>query len=192
MEQALKDGLATMAYFYFDFNDDKKRNLNNALRSLLTQLADGSDRYCDILFGVYDKNRGSTPSTNVMSTCLEEMLEQPDQGPVYIILDALDECSSTGKLPSPRKQVLDFLKRLVGLQLSNLHLCVTSRPENDIGTALKAFRTISIQEEKGQREDIDRYIKDVVYANPDTLMESWDIETKNMVVEALREKADGM
>ena len=181
-----------MAYFYFDFSDDKKRNLDNALRSLLTQLADRSDRYCDILSHVYDNNRGSTPSTNVMITCLEEMLEQPDQGPVYIILDALDECSNTGKLPSSRKQVLDFLKRLVGLQLSNLHLCVTSRPENDIRTALKAFPTISIQEEKGQKEDIDRYIKDVVDANPDTLMESWNIETKNMVVEALREKAGGM
>ena len=190
--QALKDGLATMAYFYFDFNDEKKTTLHNALPSLLTQLAAHSDRYCDVLSDVYDNNRGSTPGTDEMITCLEEMLEQPDQGPVYIVLDALDECSNAGKIPSARMRVLDFLKRLVDFELSNLHLCVTSRPEGDIRSALKAFRTISIQEQAGQNEDIDRYIKDVVYANSDTLMGRWDIETKNGVVNALTEKADGM
>jgi hypothetical protein len=80
---------ATLAYFYFDFNDDKKTNLHDALRSLLTQLAARSDRYCDILSDVYDNNGRSTPGTDEMITCLEEMFEQPDQGPVYIILDAL-------------------------------------------------------------------------------------------------------
>jgi hypothetical protein len=183
---------ATLAYFYFDFNEDKKTNLDNALRSLLTQLTARSDSYCDILSDVYDNNGGSTPSTEEMIRCLEEMLEQPDQGPVYIILDALDECSNTNKIPSARMRVLDFLKRLVDPPLSNLHLCVTSRPEEDIRTALKAFRTISIQEQKGQKEDIDRYIKDMVCANSNTPMGRWDIETKNMVADALTEKADGM
>ena len=180
-----------MAYFYFYFNDDKKTNLDNALRSLLTQLAVRSDRYCDILSLLYDNNRRSTPGTDDMITCLESMLKQPDQGPVYIILDALDECSNTDQIPSARTQVVDFLKHLADLQLSNLHLCVTSRPEDDILTALKEFCTISIQEEKGQKEDIDRYIKDVV-DNSNALMGRWNIETKNMVVKALREKAGGM
>ena len=184
-----------MAYFYFDFGDVKKRNLDNALRSLLTQLAARSDRYCDILSHVYGNNGASTPGTFEMITCLEEMLEQPDQGPVYIILDALDECSNADEIPSARTRVLDFLNHLVDpqLQVSNLHLCVTSRPEDDIRTALKAFRTISIQEEKGQKDDIDRYIKDTVYyANSNTLMGRWSDETKNRVVNVLTEKADGM
>ena len=182
---------ATLAYFYFDFNDDKKTNLDNALRSLLTQLAARSDRYCDILSDLYDNNGGSIPGRAAeMITCLEEMLEQPDQVPVYIILDALDECSNT--IPSARRRVLDFLKGLVDHRLSNLRLCVTSRPEGDIRSALKAFRTISVQEQEGQKEDIDRYINDVVFANSDTLMGTWDIETKNKVVKALKKKADGM
>ena len=186
---------ATLAYFYFDFNDNKKTNLDNALRSLLTQLAVRSDRYCDILCDVYDNNGGSTPGTDEMITCLEEMFEQPDQVPIYIILDALDECSNAGEIPSARKRVLDFLKRLVDpSRLSNLRLCVTSRPEDDIRSALQAFRTISIQEQMGQKEDIHRYIKDRVrvYANSDTLMGRWDNKTKNKVVDTLTEKADGM
>ena len=185
-------GLATLAYFYFDFSDDKKTNLDNTLRSLLTQLAARSDSYCDILSHVYDNNRGSTPGTDEMITCLEDIFRLPDQPPVYIILDALDECSNTDKIPSARRRVLDFLKRLVDRRLPNLHLCVTSRPEEDIQTALKAFHTISIQEQAGQKEDIDRYIKDVVYADSDTPMGRWEMETKDMVVDALSKKADGM
>ena len=185
-------GRATLAYFYFDFSDDKKTNLDNALRSLLTQLAARSDSYCNILSHVYDNNRGSTPGTDEMIRCLEEIFRLPDQPPVYIILDALDECSNIDKFPSARRRVLDFLKRLVDLRLSNLHLCVTSRPEDDIRTALRAFRTISIHEHKGHKEDIRQYIKDEVYANSDTLMGRWDIETKNLAVDTLTKKADGM
>jgi hypothetical protein len=69
---------------------------------------------------------------------------------------------------------------------------VTSRPEVDIRTALEAFCTISIQEQEGQKEDIDQYIKDVVYANSDTLMGRWDMKMKNMVIDTLSKKADGM
>jgi hypothetical protein len=192
IKELQKAGKATLAYFYFDFNDDKKTNLDNALRSLLTQLAARSDRYCDILSDVYDNNDGSTPGIDEMITCIEEIFEQPDQVPVYIILDALDECSNTGEIPSARRRVLDFLERLVDPRLSNLHLCVTSRPEDDIRSALQGFRTISIQEQMGQKEDIDQYIKDMVYAKSDTLMRRWDNKTKNKVVDALTEKADGM
>ena len=189
-----KAGQVTLAYFYFDFNDDKKRNLDNALPSLLTQLAECSDSYCDILSHVYERNNNGkyTPGTDKMTTCLKEMLRLPDQAPVYIIFDALDECPNTDKIPSARTRVLGLLKHLVDLQLPNLRLCVTSRAEDDIRSALTAFRTISIQEEKGQKEDIDKYIKDVVYANSDTLMGRWEIEAKNMVVDALTKKADGM
>ena len=191
-----KSRQANLAYFYFDFNNDKQTNLDNALRSLLTQLAAHSDRYCDILSELYDNNDNgrSIPTRAVeMITCLEEMLEQPDQVPVYIILDALDECPDAGNTPTPRRRVLDFLKTLVDPRLSNLHLFVTSRPEDDIRSALKVFRTICIQEQEGQKEDIRQYIKDKVSANSDSaLMGRWDNETKNMVVDALTEKADGM
>ncbi|KAH9014721.1 hypothetical protein EDB84DRAFT_816702 [Lactarius hengduanensis] len=46
-------GLASMAYFYFDFRDTDKQNLHNLLPSLLTQLSARSDDCCDILSHVY-------------------------------------------------------------------------------------------------------------------------------------------
>jgi hypothetical protein len=62
----------------------------------------------------------------------EKMLEFPGQGPIYIIVDALDECPNSSGLPSPRDQVLDILQEIVDLHLPYLHFCITSRPEMDI------------------------------------------------------------
>ena len=87
-------GLASMAYFYFDFKDIDKQNLHNALPSLLTQLSARSHSYCEILSRMYKTHDDGArkPSTSTMTGCLKDMLALPDQGPIYIILDALDEC----------------------------------------------------------------------------------------------------
>jgi hypothetical protein len=189
-------GLATLAYFYFDFRDTDKQNLHNALPSLLTQLSARSDRCCDILSRVYKTHDDGAhkPSTSTMISCLKEMLALPGQGPIYIILDALDECSNTSGIPSARKQVLDLLKDLVSLQLSNLHICVTSRPEIDIRAALEplAFHSVSIHDQSGQKKDIEDYIRSVVYADSDTLMRRWRDQDKELVIDTLTERADGM
>ena len=187
---------ATVAYFYFDFKDTDKQNLHNALPSLLTQLSTHSDSYCDILSDVYKahNNGAYKPNNTTMITCLKEMLALPDQVPVYIILDALDECPNTSGIPSAREQVLDFLKDLVGLWLPNLHICATSRPEIDIRSALEPLASwpISIHDQNGQKKDIEDYIRSVVYGNSDTAMRGWRDQDKELVFETLTERADGM
>ncbi|KAH9162722.1 hypothetical protein EDB89DRAFT_1860579, partial [Lactarius sanguifluus] len=122
------------------------------------------------------------------------MLALPGQGPTFIILDALDECPNTSGIPSSRKQVLDLIKDLVGLQLSNLHICITSRPEIDIRTALEplAFHPVSIHDQSGQRKDIEDYIRSVVYADSDTAMRRWREKDKELVIKTLTDRADGM
>jgi hypothetical protein len=189
-------GLAALAYFYFDYRDLNKQNLHSALPSILTQLSTRSDSCCDILSHVYTAhgNGADKPSTEAMVTCLKEMLALPDQGPVYIILDALDECPNTSGTPSPRKEVLDFLKDLVSLRLSDLHICVTSRPEFDIQAALGplASYSISIHDENGQKMDIANYIRSVVNSSRGTAMRRWRSEDKDLVIKSLTERADGM
>ena len=185
-----------MAYFYFDFRDTEKQNFQNLLPSLLTQLSARSDSCCDVLSRIYitHDDGARKPSTSTLIVCLKEMLALPSQGPIYIILDALDECPNTSGIPSPRKQVLDLLKDLAGLQLSNLRICVTSRPEIDIRAALEplAFYPVSIHEQSGQRKDIKDYIRSVVYADSDTAMKRWRDRDKELVIETLAERADGM
>ncbi|KAH9022094.1 hypothetical protein EDB83DRAFT_89710 [Lactarius deliciosus] len=154
-------GLASMAYFYFDFKDTDKQNLRNLLPSLLTQLSARSNSCCDILSHVYKAHDDGAhkPSTSTLIACLKEMLMIPGQGPIYIILDALDECPNTSGVPPARTQVLNLIKDLVGLRLSNLHICLTSRPENDIRAALEplALHPVSIHEASGQQKDIEDY-----------------------------------
>jgi hypothetical protein len=194
---ALRDvGLASMAYFYFDFRDTDKQNLCNLLPSLVTQLSARSGSCCDILSRIYEAHDDGalTPTNSTLIECLKEMLALPGQGPTYVILDALDECPNTTGIPSARKQVLDLLKDLVGAQLSNLHICVTSRPEIDIRAALEplAFQPVSIHDESGQKKDIDDYIRSVVYADSDTAMRRWRDKDKELVIETLTERVDGM
>ena len=189
-------GEATIAYFYFDFRGTNKQDLCNALTSLLMQLSAYSDSYCDILSHVRQahNNGADKPSAETMMTCLKEMLALRDQAPVYVILDAIDECPNSSGIPSAREQVLDFLKDLVGLQLPNLHICVTSRPEIDIRTTLEplASYSISIHDQNGQKKDIAEYIRSYVYSDSDTFMTRWKKEDKEWVIEKLSERADGM
>ena len=186
-------GLASMAYFHFDFRDANKQNLHSVLCSLLTQLSARSEHYCNILFLLYKTYaRVLKPGLNTMIKCLKEMITMPDQSPVYLILDALDECPNTSGPPSARTQVLDLLKDLVGLRLSKLHICVTSCPEIDIRAALDslAFHSVSIDDQSGQKKDIEDYIRRVIYADSKTAMKRWRENDREVVIETLTERAD--
>jgi hypothetical protein len=189
---ALRD--AGLAYFYFDFRDENKRNRNNLLHSLLFQLSTQSDRFSDILSRLYSAHDDGKqrPSNDALTRCLTEMLSLPAQDHLYLIVDAVDECPDSSGMPSSREQVLKLIAELVGLRIPNLHLCVTSRPEVDIRTAFKGLTTLSVSlhEQSGQKKDIVDYIDSVVYS--DAKMQRWREEDKRLVVKTLSEKADGM
>lgn len=44
----------------------------------------------------------------------------------YTVIDGLDECRTTTGVPSSREGVLELVRELVGLQIPNLRICVTS------------------------------------------------------------------
>jgi hypothetical protein len=122
------------------------------------------------------------------------MLELPGQLPIFLIIDALDECPNTTGTPSAREEVLDFLDDLVWLRHSNLFICVTSRPEQDIQSVLNpltsASRRVSLHEEGGQREDIKSYVRSFVHK--DRAMRRWREEDRILVITTLIERAGGM
>jgi hypothetical protein len=186
--------LAVMAYFYFDFKDTDKQNRRNLLLSLLSQLSARSDLCCDMLYRVYvtHDNGAHKPTDDVLIQNLKETLTFLNHGPIYIIMDALDECPNIFGLPSPRELVLDLVKELVELSLPNLHLCVTSRPEIDIRTALEPLtsRQVSLHDQTGQKKDIVEYVRSVVRS--DARMGKWRDGDQNLVIETLSDKADGM
>ena len=194
IRQLSKSGLASLAFFYFDFRDDDKKNLRGLLSSLLAQFCHLSDSYSEILFKFHSEhdNGSRHPSDNALIECLKRMLEHPGQAPVYIIVDALDECPNTFGMPTPREKVLKLVEELVDLRQTNLHICVTSRPEVDITLSLDPlpFKQISLHTEGGQVQDIVDYIKSVVHTDPK--MKKWREADKGLVVEVLTNKVDGM
>ena len=183
-----------MAYFYFDFRNANKQTLHDLVPSLLTQLSAGSGPRCDILSELYSAHDSGKkqPSDVVLTKCLIDMLTLPDQLPIYIIMDALDESPNMSGIPSARERVLQLLKELVDLRLPNLHICVTSRPESDIQNDIAPSTSlrVSLHDQSGQKEDIADYVRSVVYSNRELIR--WKTEDKDLVIEVLSERADGM
>ena len=196
IQTSCKAGLGSIAYFYFDFRDLEKQSCRNLLPSLLVQLAAQSSPRCDVLHSLYLEHEEGThkPTEAALTQCLKDMLTIPNQPPIYIILDAVDECPNSYGIPSPREQVLTLLEKLIGLRLPHLHICATSRPEFDIRANLGrlALHSVSLHDQSGQKEDIVNYVKSVVYSESETMMKRWRAEDKEMVVESLSEQADGM
>ena len=191
---SLRDaGQASLAYFFFDFRDKEKQSVRNFLTSILIQLSAHLD--CrKILSHVYRAHGNGTqqPSIDLLKYCLCKMLLVAAQQPVYVIIDAIDECPNFSGLPTPRAVLLDLLEELVELRIPNLHICITSRPDIDIKIVLEplAYSTISLHDESGQQKDISDYVCKTVNSN--RKMRRWRDKDRKLVVEVLSEKADGM
>ena len=191
-----KSRSALLAYYYFDFKDAAKRDVRGLLTSLLLQLVDDSNSCWDLLSQLHKKCRDGSeqPSVATLAQCLNTMLDIPDQISTYIIIDALDECPDNTGTPSAREKVLNFFEDLVQSNHSNLFICITSRPEQDINSALNPLtsssRRISLHEEGGQLEDINSYVHSFVMT--DRTMRRWRTEDKDLVIRVLSERAQGM
>jgi len=185
-----------VAYHYFDYKDASKRHLHGLLASLLFQLGDDSDCCRDVLLELHKSCRDGSeqPSDAELVVCLNTMIKLSGQLPIFVIMDALDECPNTTGFPSARDEVLSFVEDLVGSNHSNLFICITSRPEQDIQTVLNPLTSsscrVALHEESGQREDINSYVRSVVHA--DRAMRRWKEEDKELVINTLTERAGGM
>jgi len=187
---------AYMAYFFFDFRDKEKQNTRAFLTSVLVQLGHQSDSFCDLLFDLYSAHHHGSqqPGNTALIQCLQDILKVSQPVTTYIIIDALDECPDILGILSSREMVLDLVEELVGLCIPNLRLCITSRPEVDIRAVLEPLTStsnrISLHDENGQKRDIVDYINSIVCT--DRKMKRWREGDRNLVIQTLSDRADGM
>jgi len=183
-----------MAYFYCDFRDPKKQEVTGLLASLVSQLSAKSDPCYNILSALYSEYDGGSrrPDDDALLSCLEEMIKTEGLPTVYIIIDGLDECPNDSGVKSHRERVLEVVNELVDLELPNVRICATSRPEADIQTALASLapHSVSLHGEAGQKEDIANYVSFVM--NSDMKMRRWRESDKEIAITILSQKADGM
>jgi hypothetical protein len=196
IERISAAGSAYLAYYFFDFKDTKKQDARGFLSSILVQLCGQSTSFCKILHELFSEHQcgSKQPSDSTLKQYLEKISKVSRKFPLYVVVDALDECPDTSGLQSSREKVLVLIQELVGLNLPNLRLCITSRLEVDIRNELEPLTTISsrvsLHDEDGQREDIADYIRFIVYS--DKKIMRWREKDKELVVETLSNRAHGM
>ena len=189
-----ESGLACLAMYYYDFREDKKKDLRGLLSSVLFQLCNQSDSYHRIISTFYSTHLDGarSPSDDDLIHCLINLLRLPGSQSIYLIIDALDECPSTSSLSSPREKLLSLVEDLVEAQVPNLRICVTSRPEVDIKAILEPLAnfSVSLHDASGQQKDIRDYIESIV--NTNKKMQNWNSQHRQLVIDALTRRADGM
>ena len=117
------------AYFYFDFNDIKKKLHERLIRSLIVQILMSFTNTPQPLQSLYSACASGQrqPSIGSLLMTLQQMIENFDS--VFFILDALDECND-------RPALLENLERISRLGIGKLHILATGRRERDIDEAL--------------------------------------------------------
>jgi archaellum biogenesis ATPase FlaH len=182
-------------FFFFDFMDPGKSNARSLLSSLIVQLSDQSNDLFNDPLRLYSSHRNNSqpPSVDALTQCLEDMLRVAlaHEVPVYLIIDALDECPFTNE---QRREVLTLVEKFVKLNLPNLRICVTSRQEADIQDTLEPLTrltsaSISLHSDCGQMNDIANFVRSEVlfYAN----LQRWWEEDKEFAIKTLQDKANG-
>jgi hypothetical protein len=184
------DGDASMvtAYFYFDFNDTQKQDPELMLRSLLCQLLRRAvviPKDVEALFSSCENGKRQ-PSLHALLEVTRQVAQEFMH--VYVILDALDECSQ-------RLELMDMLETVAGWKLDNLHLVMTSRKERDIESSLESYvgeeEAVCLQQNVVDK-DIQRYVQQQLSEKKNLVKWNKDAAIRQEIEAALMRGARGM
>ena len=173
-----------IAFFYFTFNDESKRDESAMLRALVLQLSiQLQDGYAN-LTRLYESYKTGTPSSRVLIEYLPRLIGRFQH--VYIMLDALDESPRDG----PRGHVLDALETMRSWGQKGLHLFVTSRDELDIHDSLALPIACQLKMQNGENQ---KDIADFISSRLDTDRRLWKLlPYRNKIQESLAARAKGV
>jgi hypothetical protein len=180
-------GSRIVAYFYFDYADERKQKHQNMLRSVAAQLFAQSRAIPNVLTSVFDTClRGlHQPSSQQILQIIRCLIENSDD--TFILLDALDECKDLDEL-------LENIETMSSWNLEKLHVFVTSRNEYQIEQTISAIAGDAIisLDDSVVDEDINIYITERLKTDP--ILRRWknrpDIQAE--IFSALTQKCQGM
>lgn len=187
-----RDASQKPLYFYFDFTDTYKQSLDKMVRSLTSQLyrRESVQRHLHSLYSSCEDGKRQ-PSVDSLCKTFQDMIQQV--GEVWIVLDALDECQIRKEYPVGG--LLPWIEHLLGSQQTNVHLLVTSRPEQDIKSAIGnwAREQDIVPIQSGLvAEDIRAYVHTRVRKHQGLSRWQSRPEEQGEIEAALTEKANGM
>ena len=171
------------AYYFFDGRDGQKelQTVASLIRSLIRQFSTPYGGLPATLTKLFHSchDGGSQPAVKSLQATLIHILEAFDD--VYIVLDALDECSE-------RRDLLKWITEMICLGKDKLHLLATSRPEEDIVMHLLSLNPGHVcMEPELVKWDIAKYIDSILDEK-----NQWSNDTKATIKSTLLEHAGGM
>jgi hypothetical protein len=180
-----------LLYFYFDFIDPGKRTLEKMVRSLITQLCYKREDAWKLLDSLLSESEHRQPTCKSLCKCLLDMIQQAKE--VWIVLDALDEC--TTREGSQTEGLLSWMKDILSSEQRNVHLLVTSRPEQDIESEISDWAqkddAVPIQSDV-IADDIRAYVHTRVREDKDLKRWRSRPDVQHEIESRILEKADGM
>jgi hypothetical protein len=172
-----------VAYFYFDFADNKKQTVANLLKSVVYQLIAIEEVIPESAASLYTKCNG-LQQPNIDELVGVVIAEVSRTGRTFVMIDALDEC------PKEERQLF-FETFVQGSLPSNLNVLITSRKEPDIDAALgPAFsRTICVQ---NAVIDVDVRVHVGKAIARDAKLLKWKPAIREEILNAIAEGSHGM
>jgi hypothetical protein len=170
-----------IAYYYFDFNDEGKRDADSLHRALLTQLLPQCPNDASCLAAL-DAASTRSSGADFLSRTLQAFIRTFED--IYIIIDALDECSEV-------EELMKFVGEICNWDAHQLHLLAASRqlPEIEEAIADCATDRVCLHESK-TRADIAMFIEQRL--NTDRKFLKWPDDIRAEIQSALSHGAGGM
>ncbi|KAL6913369.1 hypothetical protein FSST1_011129 [Fusarium sambucinum] len=185
LDHLLQIDTHTTLTFFFDFNDARKQKLEDLLRSLAIQLYHTGNEAAGRLDSLFTSHNhgGRQPDTTALSACVDTMVQTA--GKVFIIIDALDECTAM-------EELLQWLKHLASRKAQ---LIVTGRPEVEFQSAIpRSFGKRNCVELNKNviNADIRSYIEATLEQKPDFVGKKLSQNILDEIRNKIGDGADGM
>ncbi|KAG8354008.1 hypothetical protein FVEN_g8111 [Fusarium venenatum] len=185
LDDLLSSDKHTTIAFFFDFNDPRKQNPDDLLRSLAAQLYQTGSKAAKELDNLFAScnNGHEKPDTRALSACIDTMMQAAE--PIFIIIDALDECT----------KILQMLQWLECSTSNKAQILITGRPEEELKTGL--FRLFGKEnctslDKKAIDADIWSYVNSELKTRPSFIDMKLSLAVLNLIRDKIGNGADGM
>jgi len=171
------------AFFYFDSisGETQKHTVYGMLSSLVAQISARQIEH--EVYQLYERCEKGRRAASVaeMTETLFTLLSKGRR--IYLIMDALDECSD-------RPLLLNLVEQILHLD-GDIHVLLTSRKEYDIQTTLQpSIAAIVSMEDERVDPDIRIHVEQCLQKDPKLC--KWDKKIKDEIVKELVSRAHGM
>jgi NACHT domain len=149
LQRSFEQEKVAIAYIYCSYKEQEDQTDANLVASLLQQLAQRNSSISNEISSLYHHHvkERTRPALGEWSQLLQSEVHHLSK--VFVIVDALDECSESN---GTRDSFLTEIRKL-----PNMHLLVTSR---HILTIEREFEKAASVEIRASDEDVKRYLQD--------------------------------